>query len=335
MRKHYVLLITLAVLSVLFYIFSYFISKYDLVIFALNDPDRAPNFIRNMLVILSNRSIRVIAIIISCLLISSSTLVFQTLTSNKIVTPSLLGLDSIYVMVQTTIVFFANIFGFLIFNNQVNFLVSVVCMSGLTILLYTLMLKKHKKNLLLILLVGMVISTLASNYSTFLQILMDPDAFQTVASLTSVSIVNIDVSITFVTLPIAIIIFILFMRKSRVYDVMSLGEIHAKNLGVKYEEETYISLILVSIAVAISTALVGPLSFLGLISVNAAREIYKKYQHKIVFIISSLIAIIFIVLGQTVIELLGSRTTVTTFINFIGGIYMIRLIIKEHKIWLL
>lgn len=332
MRKHYVLLIALAVLSVLFYVFSYFISKYDLVIFALNDPDRAPNFIRNMLIILSNRSIRVIAIIISCLLISSSTLVFQTLTSNKIVTPSLLGLDSIYVMVQTTIVFFANIFGFLIFNSQVNFLVSVVCMSGLTILLYTLMLKKHKKNLLLILLVGMVISTLASNYSTFLQILMDPDAFQTVASLTSVSIVNIDVSITFVTLPIALVIFILFMRKSRVYDVMSLGEIHAKNLGIKYEEETYISLILVSVAVAISTALVGPLSFLGLISVNAAREIYKKYQHKIVFTISSLIAIIFIVLGQTVIELLGSRTTVTTFINFIGGIYMIRLIIKEHKI---
>ncbi|WP_162163878.1 iron chelate uptake ABC transporter family permease subunit [Acholeplasma hippikon] len=332
MRKKYWILGIIATVGIILYMLAWIASQFNLIIFNLSDPARAPYFWKNVLDILSRRGIQVTALIIASVLISMSTLTFQTLTSNRIVTPSLLGLDAIYVVIQTTIVFFVSYLGGLISNAPLNFLFSVVVMSGSTILLYTFFMKKHKKNLLLLLLVGMVISTLASNYSTFLQILMDPDAFQTVAQLTSVSIVSIETSLVFVALPIAIVIGYFFFKKSSVYDVMSLGEFQAKNLGINYQNETYKTLILISLAISITTALVGPLAFLGLISVNAAKEMFKKYQHKTLFITSCLISLICLVLGQAIIELTGYKTTVTTVINLIGGIYMINLIVKEHKL---
>lgn len=340
MRKKITILAIISLLGILMYLFIWIVSQYKLVMLNLSDPARQSQFIKTSLVIIKNRGVQVIALLIASILISMSTLTFQTLTANKIVTPSLLGLDAIYVVIQTTLVFVITYFQKFINNplmnllsdSMFNFILSVVVMSGFTILLYTFMLKKHKKNLLLLLLVGMVISTLAANYSTFLQILMDPEAFQTVASLTSVSVVNIDVSLTFISLPLTVLLFILFYKKSNTYDVMSLGENHAKNLGVKYNDETYKSLILISVAISITTALVGPLSFLGLIAVNLSREAFKKYQHKIIFITSILISMIFLIFGQAVIELTGYKTTVTTIINLMGGLYMIKLIMKEHKI---
>lgn len=332
MRKKYITLSVIASLGIIIYLLAWIASQFNLIIFNLTDPTRAPYFWKNVIDILSRRGVQVTALIIASVLISMSTLSFQTLTSNRIVTPSLLGMDSIYVVIQTTIVYFISHLGRLVTNPILNFMLSVMLMAGSSILLYTILMKRHKKNLLLLLLVGMVISTLASNYSTFLQILMDPEAFQTVAQLTSVSVVNIDTTLALISLPITAVIFYLFYKKSSVLDVMGLGEFQSKNLGINYQNETYKILILISISIAISTALVGPLAFLGLISVNAAKEMFKKYQHKSLFITSTLISIICLVLGQAIIELTGYKTTVTTIINLIGGIYMISLIVKEHKL---
>src|SRR5690606_35174823 len=102
----------------------------------------------------------------------------------------------------------------------------------------------------------------------------------------------------------------------------------ALNLGINYARQTHIDLIFISIAIAITTALVGPLSFLGLIAVNISKELYDKYHHKAIFILSILISIVVLLIGQTIVELIGFSTLVTTFISLFGGIYMIYLIIK-------
>ncbi|MEJ7178145.1 iron chelate uptake ABC transporter family permease subunit, partial [Staphylococcus caprae] len=55
-------------------------------------------------------------------------------------------------------------------------------------------------------------------------------------------------------------------------DVLLLGRAQAINLGVSYETMTRLLLILVALLVSISTALVGPVTFLGLLTVNLAHE---------------------------------------------------------------
>ncbi len=331
MFKRYLLLAGLVVISIVLYMLVWIASQYDVIMFNLNDPDRAPLFWGVVQNILTRRSVQVLALAIAAILIAMTTLNFQTLTDNRILTPSLLGFDSIYVVIQTTLIFFFSMTSSWVMNSVLNFILSVVVMSGMTILLYMIVLRKHKNNILLLLLIGMIISTLAVNYASFLQILMDPTEFQTVASLTAVSVVNIETSLTLLSLPVVLLIIVLFYRKHRTYDVMALGEDYARNLGVMYHKETYVSLILISIATAITTALVGPLSFLGLIAVNISREMFKKHQHRTLFICSSLIAMTLLIFGQSVIELIGFQTTVTTFISLFGGIYVIYLIVKEHK----
>jgi|SRR5690554_36767 len=331
MLRKYKFWTMIVILSILLYLSVWMVSQFDVIMFSLNDPDRAPLFIDVMLNIFQRRLVQVIALIIAAVLIALSTTVFQTLTQNRIVTPSLLGFDSIFVVTQTTLVYFMSMSRFVV-DPILNFMVTVVLMVGLTLLMYQTVLKRHKNNILLLLLIGMVIATLASNYASFLQILMNPTEFQTIMSLTSVSVVNIHTTLTFIVLPVAILVSAYFFSKSRVYDVIALGQTHAMNLGIPYQKQTYTDLIFISIAIAITTALVGPLSFLGLIAVNIAKELYNKYHHQAIFILSSFISIIVLILGQTIVELLGFRTVVTTFISLFGGIYMIYLIIKEHKV---
>ena len=83
---------------------------------------------------------------------------------------------------------------------------------------------------------------------------------------------------------------------------------------------------------SIATALVGPLSFLGLIVVNLTREFFKTNNFKILTIFLSFIAIIFLLLGMVILESIGHITTLQVVINRIGGIYLFYLIIKENAL---
>ena len=85
--------------------------------------------------------------------------------------------------------------------------------------------------------------------------------------------VNVDILMFAV---IIIILMIPFIYDDIKYlDVMSLGRDHAINLGVQYDKLVKKFLVIVSVLVAISTALVGPLTFLGLLVVNLTRQIAK------------------------------------------------------------
>ena len=59
----------------------------------------------NMDYALSQRIPKLLSIILTGVCISISTTIFQTITGNKILTPNVMGLDSLYVLIQTVIVF--------------------------------------------------------------------------------------------------------------------------------------------------------------------------------------------------------------------------------------
>lgn len=285
-----------------------------------------------LLRILKRRSVQLLAIFIGVILISSSSLVFQTITKNRILTPSVLGFDSIYVVTQTLLVALLGMGSFLVSNIYLNFFLSTFIMVLVTLSMYLLILRKNRNNVILLLLMGMIIASLASSITNFIQVFMNPEEFQNVLGLTTVSLTNINESLVFITLPIMVYLIIMFYKKSNVYDVMALGEDQSISLGVDYNKESKIGLIYIAIAIAISTALIGPLAFLGLIAVNIAKEVFKSHNHKFLIFTSSLIGLVVILLGQVIVELLDNRTSVAVLINLIGGIYMIYLIVKENKL---
>ncbi len=333
MKKHkkiFIIFGLIAILSVVAYVSFWMITTpYDL--FPSDITERLA--MRDAIFrIISRRSFQVIAMIVSAILISATALVFQTMTHNRILTPSLIGFDSIFVLAQTLIVFFLTSRSIFYTNPYLNYLVSAVLMIGLSMLLYAFVLRKQRNHIIFLLLIGLIISTLTRSFAQFLQTIMDPEEFQNLTIRTEVSITNMNTSIILLVVPMMILIIYLLMRKHRTYDVMSLGEKEAIGLGVPYYKTMNMSLVYIAIAMSIATALIGPISFLGLIAVNIARELLKTYKHLPLFIMSSLIAIIFLVLGQTIISEFDYRTTVTVFISMIGGLYMIYLILKENRI---
>lgn len=282
--------------------------------------------------IIQRRSILLSAMIISSTLIAFASLSFQTLTQNRILTPSVLGFDSLFSATQTFVLFLFGSSSILLSHPMINFGLTSSVMILVSFIVYGYLLRKYSKHIAFLLLFGLVISTFLRSSSSFIQIILNPDEFQSLISLTTVSISNIDPSLIIWISPIMVILIFLFYRKSSQYDVMSLGRDAALSLGLEYERTQKTTLLYLSLAMAISTALIGPMSFLGLIAVNSARELLKSYRHTELFITSSLLSIVMLVLGQLMIEQVGYITSVTVLLNLVGGIYLIYLILKEGQL---
>ena len=282
---------------------------------------------------LSLRIPKVLGILIAAGTISVASILFQTITNNRIITPSIIGLDSLYSLVQTIVVFTFGSTSIFMVNKTVNFLVSGTLMVMLSKILFKVVLKKSKNNIFFLLLVGTVVGTLFRSMSSFMQVLIDPNEFDALQAKLFASFSLVNTKIILVSIVILIIVaFVLYKDFSKL-DIMSLGREQAINLGVNYDKFSKKILIIVAILVSLSTALVGPITFLGILVVNLTYEITKTYKHSVLLIVGTLISIIALVGGQFLVErVFVFNTTISIIINFIGGIYFINLLLRESKL---
>ena len=282
---------------------------------------------------LSLRIPKVLGILIAGGTISVASILFQTITNNRIITPSIIGLDSLYTLVQTIVVFVFGSTSIFMVNKTINFLASGTLMVLLAMVLFKVVLKSSKNNIFFLLLVGTVVGTLFRSMSSFMQVLIDPNEFDALQAkiIASFSLVNTEIII--VSIIILVIVGLVLYKDFSKLDVMSLGREQAINLGVDYDRFSKKILIIVAILVSLSTALVGPITFLGIIVVNLTYEITKTYRHSVLLIVGTLISIIALVGGQFLVERVFTfNTTISIIINFIGGVYFINLLLRESKL---
>lgn len=283
--------------------------------------------------VLPRRITKVAAIIVTGAAIAFATVIFQTITNNRILTPSIIGLDALYILLQTVIIFVAGSMSFFILNDYVNFLVGVVLMVIFSTLLFGFLFKREQ-NIYFLLLIGIIVGTLFGSLSTFMQILIDPNEFLMVQARMFASFNNIQTDLLLISLLLIGVALIFYWPNHKYLDVLSLGREHAINLGVDYDSVVKKLLIVVSILIAVSTALVGPITFLGLLVVNVTHEFYKTYKHKHLIVGSILISVLALVGGQFIVEKIFTfSTTVSVIVNFVGGVYFIYLLLKENRSW--
>lgn len=281
---------------------------------------------------LPRRGFKVIAMILTGVAIAYSTVVFQTITHNRILTPSIMGLDSLYMLIQTVIIFFLGSTHFTVTNKQVNFGISVVAMIVFALLLYRFLFKKGNQPIYFLLLIGIIVGTFFSSISTFLQVLIDPNEFQIVQDRMFASFNNVNTDILWIAIGIIGLLILYAWRYTTYLDVLSLGRDNAVNLGVNYDSLVKKMLILVAVFISVSTALVGPITFFGLIVANLSYQLFGTYKHKILISGAGLISVIALVGGQWVVERVFTfSTTLSVIINFIGGVYFIYLLLKESR----
>lgn len=278
------------------------------------------------------RVIRVCAMVITGVAIAYATVMFQTVTRNRILTPSIIGVDSMYEVVQTVLYFFLGSASVFVVDRYVNFGTAIVVMVIFALLLYRFLFRADKYPIFLLLLAGMIIGTLLGSLVTFLQVIIDPIEYLSLQSRLFASFTNVKSELVGISAIILLACFIYGSRMMRDLDVMNLGRETAINLGVNYDKIVLNVLVLASILLATSTALVGPITFLGLIVSNLAYQFLVTYKHSVLILGASLISVIALVGGQFLVQhVFHLNTTLSVIINFIGGLYFIYLLLKESR----
>ena len=278
------------------------------------------------------RTPKLIVMLITAFAIGGASIVFQSIINNTIVTPCLLGMNSLYTLIHTAVVFFAGTGSFLALNANASFAVDVVLMGLVATVIYGWLFQKTRHNVLYVLLIGTVLSSFFSSIQTTLTRIMDPNEYDTLLTTLVASFSNVNSEIILLSiLLLAAVIFVL-RKDLMLLDVLTLGKEQAINLGVDYDRSIRRLLLGVTLCIAVATAMVGPISFLGLIIANLARQFLKTYRHTQLILGSALFGMIVLVGGQLLVEHVFTYSIpVSVFITVGGGIYFLYLLLAAKK----
>lgn len=286
----------------------------------------------NLDYVLSRRGIRLATMLVVGVSVAYSSIIFQTITNNKILTPAIMGYESIFILFQTVLVLIYGDQSFRIISQETNFLYAVILMLAFSVLMYTLIFGKNRKNMFHLLLLGMVMGTLFQTLSQFIHIIIDPNEFSIVQNFMFVSFAKMNTKLLLIASITLIASLVYVWPYLKYLDVIALGKDHAINLGLDYNKLIRKYMLVISLLVSVSTALVGPITFLGILVANLTYELFRTHKHKFRVWACSIIACAFLVLGQFLVEHVFSfSTTVSIIINFIGGSYFMYLILKSQK----
>ncbi|PNH94145.1 iron chelate uptake ABC transporter permease subunit VctG [Vibrio diazotrophicus] len=282
---------------------------------------------------LSRRVPKVLAIVIAGIAIAQSSLAFQTITHNRILTPSIMGFDSLYLLTQTCIVVAFGGLSSFILNAYLNFSLSVSVMLLFSGLLFAFYFRKENQSLMMLLLLGVIFGQLFSNIASFFIMLMDPNDFASLQVTMFASFNNVNVDLVYFATPLLILASVALFSMNRILDVFWLDKDNAISLGVDVRKMTRNVLLLSAFLISISTALVGPIMFFGLLVTNLTREWFKSYQHRVLLLACSAMSVAALLAGQWMVEkVFHFSTTLSVIINFIGGIYFLSLLIRNKVV---
>lgn len=282
---------------------------------------------------LSRRIPKILAITLTGGAIAYASLIFQTVTENRILTPSVLGLDSVFVFIQTIAIFFIGSEAIAKVDVRISFLFSVGIMVLFSVGILGGILRKVGGNIYLLLLVGIITGTLFRSASSFLQVIIDPNEFLTLQGRLFASFNNINTDVLLISTVLLIGAMVMGIMKAKELDVLSLGKDHAVNLGINHKKLVNSMLVLVAVLISVSTALVGPITFLGILVTNLSRELLKTFKHTYLLIGAMLISSTALVYGQLLVErIFVFSTPISVIINFIGGLYFIYLLLRENQL---
>lgn len=281
--------------------------------------------------VIKKRFEKVFAMLIVGSAIGLSTLTFQTITNNRILTPGVLGLDALYIMFQLLIVIFLGSINVINQNIYMNFICSALLLTGMSLLIYKRLFSTARSTYFMVLM-GVVMGTFFSSVNSMLQVIMSPDTFNMVLSKLFANFSLINQELVIMSTVLLMVIAYLIYRKRHVLDVLSLGREHSINLGIDYQKEVTHLLVMIFLLVSISTALVGPITFLGFFSVNIVKNYLKTYHHSILMLGTCLVSFVVLLIGQFFVEhIFNFGLPVSVLISLIGGTYFIGILLKENS----
>ena len=321
-RNYWILLITLFALSLLI--------SYGLLVYKNPVPIDSPSF----LPVVKRRTVALTAMLISAVCQSLATVLFQSSTNNRIITPSLLGFEALYSTIHTGTIFFFGATVFIQFSGGVvSFVFQTVIMVAMSLLLYGWLLRGKYGNLQFMLLIGIIIGTGLRSISTFMRHLLAPSEFDLLQSRLFGSVSNANADYFPIAIPIVVVAAVFILAYSNKLNVLSLGKSGSTSLGVNHQFGVIYSLILVSVLMSVSTALVGPLTFYGFLVATLTYQAVPTYDHKYMFPMALAIGFLIITASYFFMyHVFRAQGVVSIIIEMFGGIVFLVVLLRKGRL---
>ncbi|MBP7645235.1 MAG: iron chelate uptake ABC transporter family permease subunit [Comamonas sp.] len=282
--------------------------------------------------VLQHRGTKVVTMVIVACALGMSTVVFQTVTHNTILTPAVMGLDALYLFLQAVLVLVLGSVGVVGMGVLPKFAMEIALMVTLSVALMRWLFTGHTSSLHLMLLVGMVMGILFRSMTSFAMRMIDPNEFATLQDRMFANFNTIHTQLLWPSLVLLVLGALYFWRQRHVLDVLALGRDAAVNLGINYQPQVLRLLVVMCAMVAISTALVGPVTFFGLLVANMAYQWMGTRRHQWVLPAVVLWGCVLLLAGQVVLErVLGFNSALSVVVEFVGGLVFIYLLMRKGK----
>ncbi|MGP5382641.1 iron chelate uptake ABC transporter family permease subunit [Glutamicibacter arilaitensis] len=262
-----------------------------------------------------------------------ATVAFQTVTNNRIITPSIMGFEALYRVVQTGAIFVLGVAGVTFFTGVSQFVLQVLIMVGLSVALYGWLLSGRLGNIQIMLLVGIIIGTGLGSIATFMQRLLTPSEFDVLTARLFGSMSNADMSYMPVAIPLVVIAGGYLVLSSKKMNILALGKETTINLGINHRREVMKSLFFISILMAVTTALVGPLTFLGFLVATLAYQLADTYDHRYIYPMSFLVGFVVLAGAYFIMKnIFYADGVVGIIIEAVGGITFLIFILRKGRL---
>ncbi|WP_234823051.1 iron chelate uptake ABC transporter family permease subunit [Ensifer adhaerens] len=283
--------------------------------------------------IIPRRLTKLAAMIVGGIAVGLSSIVFQTIAGNRILTPAVMGYEAVYLLLQALLVLILGTSSLMVLGDYGNFLASILMMVAYSLVIHHWLFKGPQLDAGQPLLVGLVLTMVIGTFTQFVQLRISPGEFAIFQGFSLISFDRVEpVQLLWSTGFVAVVC-LAGSRSLAVLDLMALGRDQALSLGVDYQRHVRLLLGLIAVLVAVSTSLIGPTAFMGIFVANLAYACARSERHRVTLPLGCLIAIgMFLVAQLSVEHVFNYRTTVGILINLACGAWFLALTLRFRDI---
>lgn len=279
--------------------------------------------------VLPLRATRLAGMVVVGVAIAVATVLFQTISRNRILTPQIMGFDALFILMQTVLVLMLGPVGFATLPLVGKFTLELLVMIVAAMALFGTLLGRGRQDVARMILTGVILGVLLRSLAGLIARLMDPNAYAIVQAESVVSLTRVDAALLPFAAGLTLLGAGLALWLAPRLDVVALGRDMAVGLGLRHDGLVIAVLAVVAVLVAVATALVGPLTFLGLVVVALARPLAGGDRHLPLLFSASLLAVLMLVTGQLVFErVLRLQSALPALLEFAGGAVFLWLLLK-------
>lgn len=260
-----------------------------------------------------------------------SGLLMQTLFRNPLAGPFVLGISSGASLGVALLIMGASLFGF----AQVSTLATTIGASIGSLLVLSLVgtISLRVKDSMSLLIIGIMFGSITAAVVSVLSFLSSKEELQQFIYWSLGNLGAVDSTSLSILVLISLISFILGLLLIKPLNALLLGEASARNLGVSLKQSRILIIIITGLLAGSSTAIVGPIAFLGLAIPHLCRLWFNTVNHRVLYPASLLSGALFMLLCDTVSQLPFSSAVlpINAITSIIGAPIVIWLLIRKKK----